>query len=97
MAVDVSQLFIAFAEGMAVGLFFFGGLWLTVRRIPVSRYPATLSLGSYFGRTILSLLAFYFIMGTHWQRLPACMGGFLVMRMILTRILGPVRKSLKPF
>lgn len=94
MNVNVSDLFLAFVSGLAVGLFFFGGLWLTLCKAPRVRYPGLLSFGSFLGRMIITLLAFYFVMGAQWQRLPACMGGFLVMRMVLTRLLHPDRKSI---
>lgn len=90
---DVLDLVVAFVAGMGVGLFFFGGLWLTMRRIPISRHPALLALSSFWARLVLSLSAFYVVMDSHWQRLLACLGGFLVMRLLLTHFLHPDQKG----
>jgi F1F0 ATPase subunit 2 len=68
---------------MALGLFYFGGLWLTVRHLPSSRSPALLTLGSFLGRTAVTLTGFYLVMGGRWERLLACFVGFLLMRTIL--------------
>lgn len=83
------NLIVAFVAGLGIGLFFFGGLWLTVRRISTSRYPALLTLSSFWVRLIFSLLAFYIVMDSHWQMLLACLGGFLVMRFFMTRLVNP--------
>jgi F1F0 ATPase subunit 2 len=40
--------------GAGLGLFYFGGLWLTVRRLPFTRHPILLTLTSLIGRLGLS-------------------------------------------
>lgn len=80
---DYFSLLLALAAGMALGLFFFGGLWLTVRQLPTSPSPALLLLASFVGRTALTLVAFYFVMGGRWERLLACLAGFLLARTVL--------------
>ncbi|MBA3017921.1 MAG: ATP synthase subunit I [Proteobacteria bacterium] len=91
----VTSLLLSFTAGIGLGTFYFGGLWLTVRRLPTARNPALLSLGSFFGRLVLVLACFYFVMDGHWQRLMVCMLGFLGMRSILVRLWGPDRGKLK--
>jgi F1F0 ATPase subunit 2 len=78
-------LFLAFVAGIVVGLFYFGGLWLTVQRLPQTRRPAVLSLVSLFIRLGLTLAVFYLVMAGRWERLLACLAGFLLMRLLLVR------------
>ncbi|MDI6687544.1 MAG: ATP synthase subunit I [Desulfobacterales bacterium] len=88
---EVIILITAFAAGIGLGTFYFGGLWLTVQRLPRVRRPALLSMCSFFGRLGIVLFGFYLIMDGHWERVIACMLGFLTMRAILTRFWGPHR------
>ncbi len=75
--------------GLLLGLFYFGGLWLTVRKIPGSGNPGILILGSFVVRLLVTLSGMYLVMDGKWERLVACLAGFLVLRIVLTRILGP--------
>ncbi|MDA3832667.1 MAG: ATP synthase subunit I [Spirochaetales bacterium] len=79
----------AFAAGIGLGAFYFGGLWLTVQRLSKVRRPALLSMCSLFGRLGITVFGFYLIMDGHWERMIVCMIGFLVMRGILVRHWGP--------
>jgi len=87
----VLWLALALVAGVGLGLFYFGGLWLTVRRIPASRHPVLLTLGSFVGRTVAVVLGFYLVMGGHWERLLASMAGLIVARILLVRRLGSSR------
>ncbi|MEM5788595.1 MAG: ATP synthase subunit I [Syntrophobacteraceae bacterium] len=89
MQTDAIYLLWAFSSGLTAGLFFFGGLWLTVRELPRSRHPALLSLSSFIARTTVSLLVFYYSSGSHWKGLLACLTGFVLMRLVLVRLLQP--------
>ena len=90
---DLLLLMLALAAGMGLGIFYFGGLWLTVRRLPTARQPALLSLLSFFGRLGVVLFGFYLVMGGHWERLLVCLLGFLGARVILVRVWGPECKA----
>jgi F1F0 ATPase subunit 2 len=79
----------AFAVGLALGAFYFIALWQTVRRLPSAVSPVRLMLGSLVLRMGVLAVGFYFIMGGHWERLAVALLGFIVMRKILTRRLGP--------
>ncbi len=83
----------AFMAGIGLGLFYFGGLWFTVRRVTKTEKPALLFLGSFASRTLLSVLGFYWLAQAHWAYLLAGMAGFLMMRLILTHWLGPETRS----
>jgi F1F0 ATPase subunit 2 len=76
----------ALVAGSAIGLFYFGGLWLTVTRIPGSRNPHLLLIGSFFLRLAASLAAFYALVPWGWQAMVVAMAGLLITRQVLTRI-----------
>lgn len=86
---DPQWLFVAFLAGIGLGVLYFGGLWLTVRYLPEARSPALVALVSFAGRTLLTLLGLYLVMGGRWQRLVACLVGMVVARVALVRRLGP--------
>ena len=94
MEVSFWQLGFAGISGMVLGVFYFGGLWLTVKRLPFAASPALLTLCSYLGRLGVTLYGFYVVMSGSWERLLAVMFGFMVMRIILVRSLKPVRNEL---
>ena len=75
--------------GLLLGAIFFGGLWWTVRLGVASRRPALLFLGSMLLRTVVVVAGFYFVGDGHWQRLLACLFGFVIARIIVTRLAGP--------
>jgi F1F0 ATPase subunit 2 len=71
--------------GLALGIFYFGGLWLTVQRLPEVRQPALLAVGSLAGRLGVILLGVYLVTGGHWSKIGVCLLGFFVMRTILVQ------------
>ncbi|MGE0681909.1 MAG: ATP synthase subunit I [Candidatus Binatia bacterium] len=83
MTSTVLPLICALLAGIGLGLFYFGGLWLTVQRLPMIRHPALLMLGSFFMRTLVALLGFYVVMSGSWARLLVCFAGFLAIRTLL--------------
>ena len=76
----------ALIAGIALGAFFFGGLWWTVRKGVASERAALWFLGSILIRTSVVLLGFYFVLGDNWQRLVAGLLGFVIARIIVTRL-----------
>ncbi|MBU1154314.1 MAG: ATP synthase subunit I [Proteobacteria bacterium] len=85
----LTGMILPFAVGLAVGAFFFGGLYWTVRRLATARYPAALSLASMLLRLGVSLAALYLVMAGDWRRLAAAVVGMIVMRLVLVRLLRP--------
>ena len=71
--------------GVVLGLFYFGGLWLTVRRLTTARYVALWMLGSFVIRNLLVVVGFYPIVLQGWQSALFCLAGFIVIRFILIR------------
>ncbi len=77
---------LAGVAGTALGMIFFGGLWWTVRRGLLSRRPAPWFFGSLLLRMGLVVTGFYFVGNGQWQRLLACLLGFIVARFIVLRM-----------
>ena len=86
---DLLRLLLALAVGLLLGLFYFGGLWWTVRRLPTARRPALLTLVSLTGRLAITLAGFYLVAGGRWERFAVSVLGFVAARMIVTRRLSP--------
>jgi F1F0 ATPase subunit 2 len=82
----VFALLLALLGGALLGVFFFAGLWWTVRKMESSKQVALLFLGSMLLRTSVVILGFYFILGDNWQRLLAGLLGFIIARLIVTRL-----------
>ncbi len=80
---------LAFAAGSALGAFFFGGLWWTVRRGISSPRPALWFAGSMLLRISVVLVGFYWVGGPHAMRLLACGFGFFVGRVGVTWLSRP--------
>lgn len=88
---ETANLILAAVVGGILGMIFFGGLWLTVRRVVSSRRPGLLFLGSLLLRMSIALLGFYLISkGGHWERMLASLFGFFIARFMVIRVTGPV-------
>lgn len=74
---------LAWMAGLGLGLFYFGGLWLTVQRLPSLKSPMPLVLASFVLRTAVVVVGFYFVMDGRWERMLACLAGFIMVRLIL--------------
>jgi len=88
MTTTVPQFLFAWTGGLFLGLFFFAGLWLTVRRLPESRHPSLLTAASFLGRTALVLLGFWALAGTGFERWVAVLAGFVTARFLHRRQLS---------
>ena len=85
----IYSLILATAAGFLLGLFFFGGLWLTVQHLARSRHAALLMISSLLVRLTLTVSGFYFVMQETWHNLLACLFGFLIARTLVVRRLRP--------
>jgi F1F0 ATPase subunit 2 len=86
---ELVSLIPALLTGMILGAIFFGGLWWTVKKGLVAANPALWFLGSLLLRTTITVSGFYWIAGGSWQKLLACLLGFIITRFItnyLTRL-----------
>lgn len=93
----MTGLFLSLLVGIALGLFFFGGLWWTVRKATTSTNPALLFFGSLMLRMTVVMLGFYIVMAGDWQRLCIALLGFIIARILLTHFSpSPQEKSHAP-
>ncbi|MEB3829609.1 ATP synthase subunit I [Phormidium sp. CCY1219] len=92
MNVIFPLLFIALPAGFALGVFYFASLWITVRQLPTTQWPARLFIGSYLGRVAITLLGFYIVMNGQWESALVCLLGFLIARAVLTQVWHPKEK-----
>ena len=89
---EVLPLILPFAAGVLFGAFFFGGLWWTVHRGLSSKRPALWFLSSQLLRTSGVLAGFYFSTQGQWERVLACLLGFIVARLFVTRLTRPTER-----
>jgi len=85
-----------FLAGGLLGLFYFGGLWLTLRRINTTAHLGLLLAVSFACRTAVLLTAFFFVMEGEWERVAACLAGFLVTRFVMVRLIRPEKTVHNP-
>lgn len=84
------------ATGIALGAFFFGGLWWTIRKAVSSPQPALWFLGSLVLRMGVVLAGFYFFTGGAFKPLLACLFGFLIGRILVTRLTHSADENTAP-
>jgi F1F0 ATPase subunit 2 len=77
---------LALVLGLALGIVFFGGLWLTVKKTVAAKMPALWILGSFIFRVGITMIGFYYVSMGNWQRLIICLLGFTVSRYIVIRL-----------
>lgn len=85
MMSEVWTWLLAGLAGMAIGAFFFGSLWWTVRQTLSSHRTVLWHLGGLLLRMAVALLGFYAVGAGQWQRLVACLAGFVIARLMVMR------------
>lgn len=86
---DALSLAWALALGGVLGTFFVGGLWWTVQRGLASAHPAAWFLVSWLVRMGGTAAGIAAVSGGKWQRLLACLAGFVVAGALVKRWTGP--------
>jgi len=90
---ETLTLALAWAGGALLGAIFFGGLWWTIRKGVSSRQPAFWFFGSLILRMSIALAGFYFVSRGHWERLLLCLLGFVMARLVVTRLTTPPQET----
>ena len=90
---EIQIAILAWLAGLLLGAFFFGGLWLTVRKCVSAQRPVLWLLPSLVLRMSITLAGFYFISNGHWQRLIVCLLGFVMARLVVTWLTRPSVKG----
>jgi F1F0 ATPase subunit 2 len=80
------MMIIALIIGLLLGLMFFGGLWITVRKTLGSPYVAIWILGSSLLRTTIVLIGFYYSVQSGLLPLLVSVAGFIIGRFIVMRV-----------
>ena len=75
----------ALAGGAACALFYFGGLWLTLRHTLNARHAAVLVVLSFWSRTAVVAAMIFVLADGRLDRLALCVVGLLVTRTLLLR------------
>lgn len=90
--IEAVNLLAAFLAGMAIGGFFFAGLWWTVRHLTTVANPGWLVLASFVLRMGAVIAIFFLLFRDHGDRLVAALAGFVAARAVCIRWL-PARAS----
>jgi F1F0 ATPase subunit 2 len=92
----IVALVLALLAGVLLGTIFFGGLWWTIRKGLSSKQPAALFFFSLLLRTGMAMGGFYFVARGDWRRLLACLLGFFLARILVTRLTrAPIAKRVQ--
>lgn len=78
---DALELASALAAGLALGAFFFGGLWWSVRKGLASKTPARWFFGGALARMAVVVPGFYLAGNADWRRMALCLAGFFIARL----------------
>ncbi|MET4081950.1 F1F0 ATPase subunit 2 [Pedobacter sp. UYP30] len=76
---------VALVSGLILGIIFFGGLWLTVKKSLGTAYAALWFLASSVIRTAIVLTGFYFIAQGSLPRILISVAGFVAARFLVLR------------
>ena len=82
---ELSRLALALMVGGLLGACYFGGLYLTVKRVGQVSSPQLLLLGSFVGRLLVVLGVFYLLSSWGALAMVVAMGGFLIARLAWLR------------
>ena len=84
---------VAFILGASLGLFYFGGLWLTVQQLPATQHPYKLIFFSLIFRLGITLFILSLILSSNSTygvvSLLLCCLGFLGVRTIMILLIQP--------
>ena len=86
----------ALVAGLFLGGIFFGGLWWTVQKGVSSEQPVIWFFISLMLRMSIVLVGFYLVGHGQWQRLIACLLGFICARFIVTALTATFDKHRNP-
>jgi len=90
---EILSMILAITAGMALGMFFFGGLWFTIKKAINAKIPAIWFFISFFLRVSIVLIGFYYISTGGWQQLIICLVGFIIARFLVTHLTKSIDKK----
>jgi len=90
---SLSQIFILIIYplivGLLLGLFYYGGLWLILRRLEQLKYPAVWLGLSLLIRTLTVVFVIYLLFSDSWKQLLIVLLGMLITRFLLVKYIRP--------
>lgn len=89
MTLDLTQCGLSFIWGAVLGLFYFGGLWFTVKRLPGKNRPKGFLALSYGVRLAVALGGFWLVLRKDVPAFLVAFAAFLLVRMVMIRKLRP--------
>ena len=87
------QTLFLFFVGAVLGLIFYGGLWLTVDRLPTARHPVWLTLSSFWIRFAVVIFGLLLVVKGGWQHALISVVGFTAARFSVSRYLIPLPRG----
>lgn len=87
--ISAARLAVAGVAGLLAGLFYFGTLWWTVKRMSEFVHPRVALLVSFIIRALVALTVIYLAAGGSAAGYLAALAGFLVMRFAAVRRARP--------
>ncbi len=93
MIIETLNMILALIAGVAIGIFFFGGLWITVRNAVNAKTPALWFFGSFILRVCIAMVGFYIISLGNWQHLLVALLGFVIARFMVTHFTKSVETN----
>lgn len=95
---EIVKVMIFFLAGAGIGIFYFGGLWWTLRKLSRSRRPHLLTLSSFLVRSGFCLAGLFWIAREgRWEYMVSSLLGIIGARWVLIRLLSPEREPKKSF
>ncbi|MFH5836452.1 ATP synthase subunit I [Proteiniclasticum sp. C24MP] len=82
------KMILAFIVGALLGAVFFGGLYLTVRKLNSIKHPALFMMLSLILRLVILAGGIYLIMDGEIKNLLSAMAGILIVRFVMIQRLG---------
>lgn len=79
--------------GIALGILYFGGLWLTITKMRTLKNPGIFLILSFILRTVIVIGGFYLISDGKLERLAVTMLSFFVTRFVFIRYFSPERND----
>lgn len=89
---DVLLLAFSFVSGFLLGLFLFGGLYLTLRDLSRAGRPLGRLAVSFLLRMALTcsgVAAVFWVSGYRWEAIVLCLAGMIAARTLLIRQVSP--------
>jgi len=86
---EIIYMLLVFTAGCVLGTLFFGGLWLTIKKMKTTKMPSLFFIASFVFRMGVVLMGFYFVAANNWQNMLICLLGFIVARFAVTHFTKP--------